>query len=315
MCLRNKRQNVDVYSAHGMKRRLLFRGSATSLLTPFKKDGTVDEATLRDLVDLQLKHRVEALAPTGGTGEVAALSENELTLVLETVVEEVDKRVPVIGGIGADTTLKAIVRAKEAKSCGLDAIMVPPPSSGRTTQEGLYQHYCSIADAVELPMVIDNVSASCGTALEAGTVLRLAHEVPFLSGVIEEDLGKAMGILSERPAGFGVWAGSDMLVLSFLALGADGAVSVVSNEAPRRFSDLVRFSLKGMDEKAREMHYSLLPLMYANGLEPNPVPVKAALAMMGVIEENVRLPLVTLSEHLRPQLEKVLRDARLLPAE
>ena len=297
-----------------MKRKLLFRGTATALVTPFKKDGTVDEATLRDLVDFQLKNRVEALAPAGSTGEVGALSESEQTLVIETVVEQAAKHVPVIGGVGGDSTLKAIAMAKEAKRCGVDAILVPPPFSGSATQEGLYRHYSSIADAVEFPIVIDNTSVPRGTSLDAGTAVRLAHDVPFIVGITEADPATVMGILSERPSGFGLWSGSDVLTLSLVALGADGTLSVVSNEVPRGFSDLVRYALKGTNEKARVLHYKLLPLMVAHSIEPNPVPVKAALAMMGMLEENVRLPLVTLSEHLRPRLEAILTELDILPA-
>jgi 4-hydroxy-tetrahydrodipicolinate synthase len=296
-----------------MKKKLLFQGTATALVTPFKRDGAVDEATLRDLVDFQLKNKVEALAPAGGMGEAGSLSESEQTLVLETVVEQAAKRVSVIGGVGGDSTLKAIALAKGAKSCGVHAILVSPPFSGSVTQEGLYRHYCSIADAVEFPIVIDNVSAPSRAALDASTAVRLAHDVPFIVGIVEAHPGDVMTILSERPAGFGVWSGSDMLALSLLALGADGALSDVSNEVPRGFSDLVRLGLKGANEKARVLHYRLLPLMNAHSVEPSPVPIKTALAMMGMLEENVRLPLVAMSEQLRPRLEAILAELDILP--
>ena len=298
-----------------MKRKLLFRGTATALVTPFKKEGAVDEATLRELVDIQLKGRVEALVPGGITGEVAALSDGEYAFVIETVVDQVKGRVPVIGGIGGDSTSKAITLAKQAKERGVDAILVPPPFTGFATQEGLYQHYSAIADAIEIPMVIDNGSLRGGAFLDASTVLRLTHDVPFIVGVVEDDPAKSMEILSERPSGFGLWSGSDLLALSLVALGAAGAMSVASNEVPRRFSDLVRCALKDDYERARLLHYRLLPLMNVNLVEPNPVPVKAALAMMGVLEENVRLPLVLLSEHLRPRLETILTELNLLPGE
>ena len=296
-----------------MRRKHLFRGTATALVTPFKKNGAVDEATLRELVDFQIKGRVEALVPGAGTGEVAALSESELALVIGTVVEQTAGRVPVIGGIGGDSTLKAIALAKDVTSCGVNAILVPPPFSGTAAQEGLYQHYCMIADAVEAPIVIDNSAVCGGTPLDASTVLRLAHEVPFIVGVVEHRLEESLDILAERPSGFGIWSGCDLLVLSLLALGADGALSVTSNEVPRLYSELVRSALKGAGEKARALHFRLLPLMKANMAEPNPVPVKTALAMMGVIRDNVRLPLVPMSEHLRPHLESILAELKLLP--
>ena len=298
-----------------MRKKLLFRGTATALVTPFKKDGTVDEATLRDLVDLQLKGKTEALVPAGSTGEVAALSEDEQAFVIETGAEQAKKRVPVIGGICGDSTMNAIARAQQAKTCGVDAIVVPPPFSGIAAQEGLYRHYCTIADAAEFPIVIDNVFVHQGALLNASTVLRLARDVPFIVGVIEERPAVSMDIITDRPAGFGLWSGSDLLSLSLIALGADGAVSIVANEVPHLFSDLIRCALKGDWEKARTLHYRLLPLMKANMIEPDPAPVKMALSFMGIIEEDVRLPLVPLTEDLRPSLEHILADLHLLPSE
>ncbi len=298
-----------------MKRKLLFRGTATELVTPFKKDGAVDEATLREFVDFQLKGKADALAPAGGTGEVAALSEREQALVLETVVDQVHKRVPVIGGIGGNSTMKAIALARQARDCGVDAILVPPPLSGIAAQEGLYRHYCSIADAVESPIVIDNTSIHIGTLLDAATVLRLAHEVPFIVGVVEERPVESMDIIAERLPDFGLWSGSDLLSLTLIALGAEGVFSVVSNVAPLLVSQLTMCALRGGGDKARALHYKLLPLMKANTVELNPVPVKTALAFMDILQEDVRLPLVPLSEHVRPGLERILAELDLLPSE
>ena len=297
-----------------MKRKLLFKGTATALVTPFKRDGAIDEPTLRDLVDFQIKGRVEALVPVGSTGEGATLSEPEQAQVIEIVVDQANGRVPVIAGASSNATMKAIALAKQAKTSGADALLSVAPFYNKPTQEGIIQHFSMIADAVELPIVIYNVPGRTASNIDAATTLRMAEENPFIVGIKEAsaNMGQIMEILHHRPAGFGVWSGDDNLTLSLVALGADGIVSVISNEVPRLFSDMVRYALKGKWEKARDLHYLLLPLMNANFVESNPIPVKAAMAMMGWIEPNYRLPLLPLSDASRPKLEKVLRELKLI---
>jgi 4-hydroxy-tetrahydrodipicolinate synthase len=297
-----------------MKRTLLFRGTATALVTPFKKDGSVDEPILRDLVEFQLKGRVEALVPAGSTGEGATLSERDQAYVIETVVDQVNGRVPVIGGGSSNSTWKAIELAKQVKGCGADAVLSVAPFYNKPTQEGLFRHFSAIADAVEMPIVLYNVPGRTSCNLEACTVLRLAGEIPYIVGVKEAsaNMGQIMEILRNRPKGFGVWSGDDNLTLPLVSLGADGIISVVSNEVPRLFSDMVRYALRGKLEKARELQFKLLDLMNVNFIESNPIPVKAALAMMGMIEENYRLPLTPLSEAHRPKLQEALQDLKLI---
>ncbi len=297
-----------------MKRKILFRGTATALVTPFKKDGAVDETTMRDLVDFQISGKVEALVPVGSTGEGATLSESEQAQVIEIVVEQTNGRVPVIGGASNNSTTRAVALAKQVKSCGADAILSVAPYYNKPTQEGIYQHFSAIADAVELPIVVYNVPGRTASNINAETVLRLAAEIPYIAGVKEAsaNFSQIMEILRNRPEGFGVWSGDDNLTLPLVALGADGIVSVVSNEAPKMFSDMVRFALKGRMDKARELHFKLLPLMDINFIESNPIPAKAAMAMMGLLEESYRLPLVPLAEAFRPKMEKVLKDLKLL---
>jgi len=298
-----------------MKRNLLFRGTATALVTPFKKDGSLDEVALRDLVKLQLKGKIEALVPVGSTGEGATLAEDEQARVVEIVVDEVNGKVPVIGGASSNSTSKAIALAKQVKNCGADAVLSVAPFYNKPTQEGIYQHFAAIADAIEIPVVIYNVPGRTASNIESATALRLAEEVEFIAGVKEAsgNLAQIMEILHHRPAGFGVWSGDDNLTLPLIALGADGVISVLSNEVPRMFSDCVRYALKGNFEKARDLHFKLLHLMNANFIESNPIPVKAALAMMGLIEENYRLPLVQISDASRLKLEKCLRELKLIP--
>ena len=297
-----------------MKRKMLFRGTATALVTPFKKDGSVDEPILRDLVDLQVEGRVEALVPVGSTGEGATLSETEQAFVIEAVVDQVNGRIPVIGGASSNATSKAIALAKQVKERGADAILSVAPFYNKPTQEGLYRHFSAIADAVELPLVVYNVPGRTASNIEAGTILRLAQEIPHFAGVKEAsgNLPQIMEILHHRPRGVGVWSGDDHLTLPLIALGADGIISVVANEVPRMFSEMVRYALKGKFDRARDLHFKLLHLMNMNFVESNPIPVKAALTMMGLIEENYRLPLVQLSESFRPKLEKALKELKLV---
>ena len=297
-----------------MKKKLLFRGTATALATPFKKDGSVDEVVLRDFVRFQLKGKVEALIPVGSTGEGATLSEAEQAHVIEIVVDETNGRVPVIGGASSNSTSKAIALAKQVKNCGADAVLSVAPFYNKPTQEGIYQHFAAIADAIEMPIVIYNVPGRTASNIEAGTALRLAEEVEFIAGVKEAsgNMGQIMEILHHRPAGFGIWSGDDNLTLPLIALGADGVISVLSNEVPKMFSDLVRFALKGKYNEAREIHFKLLHLMNVNFIESNPIPVKAALAMMGMMEENLRLPLVRLTDSSRPKVEKHLKELGLI---
>ena len=293
---------------------MLFRGTATALVTPFKKDGSVDEATLRDLVEIQIRAKVEALVPVGSTGEAATLSDAEQGEVIESVVDQTNGRIPVIAGASSNSTSKAIALARQAKKFGADAILTVAPYYNKPTQEGMYQHFSAIADAVEMPMVLYNVPGRTASNIEASTVLKLAEEIPFIAGVKEAsaNFSQIMEILHHRPKEFGVWSGDDNLTLPLVALGADGVVSVVSNEAPKLFAEMVRLALKGKFEKAREAHYVLLHLMNANFVETNPTPVKAAMAMMGLLEETYRLPLIALSDGLRPKIEKALKEVGLL---
>ncbi|HTR98747.1 MAG TPA: 4-hydroxy-tetrahydrodipicolinate synthase [Bacteroidota bacterium] len=296
------------------RRTLLFRGTGTALVTPFRKDGGVVEVVLRVLVDRLIKAGVVALVPVGSTGEGATLNEEEQAHVIESVVEQAHGRVPVIAGASSNATVRAVALAKEAKHRGADAILTVAPFYNKPTQEGLYQHFSAIADAVEMPIVVYNVPGRTASNIEAATQLRLAEEIPYIAGVKEAsgNLAQIMEVLHHRPAGFGVWSGDDNLTLPLVALGADGIISVVSNEVPKEFGDMVRAALKGKYEKARELHFRLLHLMNVNFVESNPIPVKAAMAKMDLLEEVYRLPLTPLSDASRAKLEKTLKQLRLV---
>ncbi|HEX9655349.1 MAG TPA: 4-hydroxy-tetrahydrodipicolinate synthase [Bacteroidota bacterium] len=296
------------------KRKLLFAGTATALVTPFKKDGSLDELTMRELVDRQIKGKVEALVPIGSTGEAATLSMDEQQHVIEIVVEETRGRVPVIAGASSNNTNVAVSLARMAKQAGADALLSVAPFYNKPTQEGIYQHFSHIADAVEMPIIAYNVPGRTASNIDSGTILRMAEEIPFICGVKEAsaNFSQIIEILHHRPKGFGVWSGDDNLTLPLVALGADGVISVVANEAPKMFSDMVRFALKGKIKQAQKLHYALTDLMNINFIESNPIPAKAAMSMMDLMDDDVRLPLVHLSDAARPKVEKVLKELGML---
>ena len=297
-----------------MKKNVLFRGTGTALVTPFKKDGSVDEKALRKLVDAQIKNGVEALLPTGTTGESVTLNDEEQVRVVKIVVAQAAGRVKVIAGAGSNSTAKAIELSRKVLSAGADGILSVAPYYNKPTQEGFFRHFSAIAESVDAPVIAYNVPGRTASNMDAETTLRLAEETPNIVGIKEAsgNFGQIMEILRRRPKGFGVWSGDDAVTLPLTALGADGVVSVVSNEAPKDFSDMVRLCLAGKFDQAAKLHNRLLPLMNFNFVESNPIPVKAALAMMGMIGEYYRLPMVPLSEKHRPALKKILEELGLI---
>jgi len=297
-----------------MKRTLLFRGTGTALVTPFDSRGQIDQKTLRKLVDFQIRNGVEALLPTGTTGESVTLTDVEQARVVEIVVDQARGRVPVIAGAGSNSTSKAIAMARTMIAVGADGILSVGPYYNKPTQEGYFRHFASIASAVDAPIVVYNVPGRTASNIEAATTLRLAKEIPSIGGVKEAsgNLVQIMEILRGRPKGFGVWSGDDAITLPLLALGADGVVSVVSNEVPKQFSAMVRLGLKGKFSQATALHNKLLDLMNFNFVESNPIPVKAALARMSMIQERYRLPMVPLSKQHHGRLANILKDLRLI---
>jgi 4-hydroxy-tetrahydrodipicolinate synthase len=291
-----------------------FQGTATALVTPFKKDGSVDEPALRRLVDLQIKGGVEGLVPVGTTGENPTLANDEQQRVIEIVLEQARGRVKVFAGAGSNNTKEAIEKARFAKGVGADAALVVGPYYNKPTQEGYYQHFRSIAEAVDIPVIVYNVPGRTGGNIEAATVLRMAEEIPAVVMVKEAsgNMAQIMEIARHKPERFSLLSGDDALTLPVMALGGDGCISVVANEVPKEFSELVRLSLKGKWQKARAIHNRLLDLMNINFLESNPIPVKTALAMMGILDEVFRLPLVPIGEKNREKLRSVLKELGLI---
>jgi len=291
------------------------RGCATALVTPFTSSGAVDEGSLRRLIERQIADGVRLLVPCGTTGESATMTEEEDRRVIEITVEGARGSARVIAGTGSNATAAAIEYSRAARELGADAVLVVAPYYNKPTQEGLYAHFRAVAEAVsDLPVVIYNVPGRTAANITATTTLRLAREVQNIVATKEAsgDLAQIMAVLRERPQNFRVLSGDDALTLALIALGADGLISVASNEAPALMSRMVDLALAGDWSEARELHYKLLPLMEANFIESSPGPVKAALAMMNLLGENFRLPLVPVGEKTHARLHDVLAELGLL---
>jgi 4-hydroxy-tetrahydrodipicolinate synthase len=297
-----------------MAAKIIFRGTATAIITPFKKDGSIDETALRRFVDFQIKGGVEALVPLGTTGEYSTLSMKEQQHVIEIVIEQASGRVKIFAGAGSNNTAEVIEKTRFVKQAGADAALVVGPYYNKPTQNGYFQHFKAIADAVDIPIIVYNVPGRTSGNIEAGTLLRMAEEIPNVVMVKEAsgNIAQVMEIARNKPKNFSLLSGDDALAYSIVALGGDGCISVVSNEMPKEYSDLMRFCLNGEWTNALQLHYRLLPLMNINFIESSPIPVKTALSMMGMIEEVFRLPMVPLTELNRAKLKKVLEDLKLV---
>ena len=292
------------------------RGCATALVTPFAGDGAVDEERLRALVERQIAGGVRMLVPCGTTGESATMTEEEDQRVIGATVEVAHARgARVVAGTGSNSTADAVRYALAARSLGADALLVVAPFYNKPTQAGLYAHFRAVAGAVpETPVVLYNVPGRTCSNIAAETVLRLARDAENIVAVKEAsgNLSQVMEILRARPRGFRVLSGDDAWTLALIALGADGLVSVASNEAPDLMSRMVDSALAGEWDAARVLHYRLLPLMDVNFIETSPGPAKAALALMGLLEENLRLPLVAVEEKTRERVREVITELGLL---
>ena len=292
-----------------------WQGTFTAIVTPFRRDGSLDEAALRTLVDRQIEGGVDGLVPCGTTGESATMSTEEKIRVIEIVREQSNDRVRVLAGAGGNSTAAVVTLAKRIDQVSVDGILIVVPYYNKPTQEGLYQHFATVADAVEAPVVMYNVPGRTSANMTAETALRLAeHDNIVGTKEASGTLTQVMEIIRGAPSGFSILSGEDNLAVPIIALGGHGVVSVASNEAPAMMSEMVRSALEGKMTEARELHYKLLGLMNVNFIETNPIPVKAALAMMGLIEEQYRLPLVSMAEANREKLHLELMKLGLVAA-
>jgi 4-hydroxy-tetrahydrodipicolinate synthase len=287
-----------------------WKGTFTAIVTPFLPDGSLDEHSLRKLVDRQIEGGVEGLVPCGTTGEAATMSTEEKLRVIEIVREQSGGKARVLAGAGGNSTRDVIALARKIDHIGVDGVLVVVPYYNKPTQEGQYRHFAAIADTIRTPVVMYNVPGRTSANMTGATALRLA-EHPNIVATKEASgsLAQVMEIIRGAPSGFSILSGEDDLTLPVIALGGHGVVSVVSNEAPAMMSGMVRMALDGRFLEARTEHYELLGLMNVNFIESNPIPVKAALALMGLIQEEYRLPLTRLSpanrERLRMELVNV----------
>lgn len=290
------------------------RGCGTALITPFKTDQSLDERRLRELVEWQVTSEIGFLVPCGTTGETPTLSKEEWLRVVDITIEVVAGRVPIVAGATSNSTADAVEKARELdRRKGVDAILTASPYYNKPTQEGQYQHFKAIAEAVDKPLVLYSVAGRTGVNIEPATLGRLAR-IPNIIAVKEAsgNISQIAEVFNHVPDSFLVFSGDDAITLPVISLGGVGIISVVSNEIPREMSDLTNAALRNDWSKAREIHRKYLPLMQANFIESNPMPVKAVLALMGRIEESYRLPMVPVKPETRSKLEKIASQVGLL---
>jgi 4-hydroxy-tetrahydrodipicolinate synthase len=290
------------------------RGCGTALVTPFHQDGTIDETALRNLVAWQLESGIDFLIPCGTTGETPTLSHDEWLRVIDVTIEVTAGRVPIVAGATSNSTQDAVEKAKEvAARPGVDAILTASPYYNKPTQEGQYRHFRAIAEAAGKPILLYNVPGRTGANIEPGTLARLA-EVPNVLGVKEAsgNIAQIAEVLNVVPEHFLVFSGDDAITLPLIALGGVGIISVASNEIPAEMAAMTRAALSNDWVTARSIHRKYLPLMQANFIESNPLPVKAVLAMLGRIEEVYRLPLLPMRRDTRSKLQKIATEVGLI---
>jgi 4-hydroxy-tetrahydrodipicolinate synthase len=290
------------------------RGCGTALVTPFKLDGSLDEAALRELVRWQVESGIDFLVPCGTTGETPTLSHEEWLRVVDLTIETAAGRVPIMAGATSNNTREAVAKAKEISARpGVDYVLTATPYYNKPAQEGVYQHFKAIAEASAKPLVLYNIAGRTGTNIETSTLLRLA-EIPNIAGVKEAsgNISQIAEVCATVPEDFLVFSGDDAVTLAVIGLGGVGIISVVSNEIPGEMARLTQAALANDWNTARLLFRKYLPLMQANFIESNPGPAKAVLAMMGRVEEVYRLPLVPMKKENRARLEKVAAEVGLL---
>ncbi len=291
-------------------------GCGTALVTPFRQDQTIDQQKLGRLVEWQIESGIHFLVPCGTTGETPTLSKEEWLRVIDITIEVAAGRVPIVAGATSNDTADAVAKARELnKRKGVDAILTASPYYNKPTQEGQYQHFKAIAEAVDKPLVLYNVPGRTGANIEPATLGRLA-KVPNIIAVKEAsgNISQIAEVFNHVPDNFLVFSGDDAVTLPVISLGGVGIISVASNEIPKEMSDIARAALNNDWKTAREIHRKFLPLMQANFLESNPMPVKTVLAMMGRIEEVFRLPMVPVKKDTRSKLQQIAAEVGLLDA-
>lgn len=291
----------------------MFRGSIVAIVTPFR-DGKIDERKFSELIDSQIKNGSSGILPCGTTGESATLSFEEHDRVIESTIEQVHKRVPVIAGTGSNSTEEAVMLTRHAAKAGADASLQVSPYYNRPTQRGLYEHFKAVADAVDIPIILYNIASRTGVNIEPETIARLANDCKNIVGVKEAsgNLEQMSRIKALCGPGFDLLSGDDALTLPVLSIGGTGVISVVANIVPGDVAGMVAAFEKGDIRKAQELHYKLLPLIKAMFIETNPIPVKTALGLLGMCSPDLRLPMCKMSDDNLQKLKTALKDYGLL---
>jgi 4-hydroxy-tetrahydrodipicolinate synthase len=291
----------------------MFTGCGTAIVTPFRQDESLDEGTLRTLVQRQIDAKIDFLVPCGTTGESPTLTHEEHLRVIEITVEEARGRVPVLAGAGGNNTQKIADTIRELESLGVSGVLSVAPYYNKPTQEGLYQHYKKLASVSSLPLVVYNVPGRTSVNVEPATLVRLA-EIPNIVAVKESsgNISQISSILARVPDSFTVLSGDDAVALPAIALGARGVISVVANEIPAEFGELARSAIRGDFVKARELQRRYHSLLEVNFIETSPGPVKFAMAQMGLLQPVWRLPMVMPQTASREKIESVLQTLGLL---
>jgi len=294
--------------------RPTFQGSIVALVTPFR-GGKVDEAKLRELVEFHVAQGTDGIVPCGTTGESPTLSHEEHRRVVEVVIEAARGRLPIIAGTGSNSTAEAIDLTTHAKKAGAAAALVVNPYYNKPTQEGLYRHFRAVAEAADIPVLVYNIAGRTAINVETDTLARLVRDCPGIVGVKEASgsLDQMTQVILACGPEFSVLSGDDNLTLPLMAVGGRGVISVIANFVPRETVEMTHAALAGDWKLARELHHRLYPLSRAAFIETNPIPVKEAMAMLGMIEAEFRLPMCRMSDANRQKLQGVLTAFGLLP--
>ncbi len=290
-----------------------FQGSFVAMVTPFR-NGKVDEAKLRELVEFHIAHGTDGLIPCGTTGESPGLTHDEHRRIVEVVIEAARGRIRVVPGTGSNSTAEAIGLTKHAERAGAAGALVVNPYYNKPTQEGLYRHFRAVAESVAIPILVYNIQSRTAVNVETDTLVRLVRDVASVAGVKEASgsLDQMSQVIAACGPDFSVLSGDDNITLPLLAIGGSGVVSVIANIVPRETADLVHAALDGDWKRARDLHYRLFPLARAAFLETNPIPIKEAMAMAGMLEPEFRLPMCRMSDANREKLRAILKPYALV---
>jgi 4-hydroxy-tetrahydrodipicolinate synthase len=290
-----------------------FQGSFVALVTPFR-EGHVDEAKLRELVEFHVTHGTDGLVPCGTTGESPTLNHDEHTRVVEIVVDAARRRVPVVAGSGSNSTVEAIELTRHAERAGATGALVVNPYYNKPTQEGLYRHFRAVAESVAIPILVYNIQSRTAINVETATLARLVRDCRNIAGVKEASgsLDQMSQVIAACGPDFSVLSGDDNLTLALMAIGGHGVISVIANIVPRETAEMVHAALDGDFKRARELHYRLFPLARAAFMETNPIPIKEAMAMAGMLQPEFRLPMCRMSDANRETLRSILRQYALV---